>query len=308
MPLDPALARLIRTKLAHTQAQQWELPIAQVRRAFRELWTSAITGEPQRVDRIVPVIIPGPGGDIRARAYVADLGRRDPVMLYFHGGGYVKGGLDECDAFCRRLAFVTQHLVLSVDYRLAPEQPFPAAADDCFAAASWAAEHTAELGGRADALVLCGESAGGNLAAVTCLQARADDRLRIRRQILLQPVVDFTLSFPSISMPETECLVPRADLAWYYDSYYGRRERRDPRVSPLYAELRGLPEALIIAAEFDTLRDEAAAYGERLRAAAVPATYRCYPGMVHGFLQMRGLVAAPADAALAEIASALLTH
>jgi acetyl esterase len=309
MPLDPALARLIRTKLAHTQAQQWELPIAQVRRAFRELWTPAMTGEPQRVARIVPVTIPGPARDIPARAYVADESRRDPVMLYFHGGGYVKGGLDECDAFCRRLAFVTQHLVLSVDYRLAPEQPFPAAADDCFAAALWASEHAAELGGRADALVLCGESAGGNLAAVTCLKARGDERLRIRRQILLQPVVDFTLSFPSIAMPETECLVPRADLAWYYGSYYGQRERRDPRVSPLYAaDLSGLPPALIIAAEFDTLRDEAEAYAGRLQASAVPTTYRCYPGMVHGFLQMRGLVPPQADAALAEIANALLIH
>jgi acetyl esterase len=309
MPLDLALARLIRTKLAHTQAQQWELPIAQVRRAFRDFWTPAITGEPQRLDRIASVTIPGPGGEIGARAYVADESRRDPVMLYFHGGGYVKGGLDECDGFCRRLAFVTQHLVLSVDYRLAPEQPFPAAAEDCFAAASWASGHATELGGRAGALVLCGESAGGNLTAVTCLQARGDERLRIHRQILLQPVVDFTLSFPSVSMPETECLVPRADLAWYYDSYYGQRERRDPRVSPLYAtDLSGLPEALIIAAEFDTLRDEAEAYGERLRASGVPATYRCYPGMVHGFLQMRGLVAAQADAALAEIAGALLIH
>jgi acetyl esterase len=124
--------------------------------------------------------------------------------------------------------------------------------------------------------------------------------------VLLQPVVDFTLAFASMALPATECLVPRDDLAWYYRTYYGdQRDRRDPRVSPLYADdLSRLPPALIIAAEFDTLRDEAAAYVERLLASGVPAKYHCYPGMVHGFLQMGGLVSQAGDA-LREIAQAL---
>ena len=128
-----------------------------------------------------------------------------------------------------------------------------------------------DLGGAPDPIVLCGESAGGNLAAVTCLRLRSNPRVAIRYQVLLQPVVDFTLSFPSIAMPSTECLVPREDLAWYYRTYRDNRcEPRDPRVSPIYArDLSGLPPALIIAAEYDTLRDEAKAYAERLKTAGV---------------------------------------
>jgi acetyl esterase len=153
---------------------------------------------------------------------------------------------------------------------------------------------------------VCGESAGGNLAAVTCLLLRSDARVAIRHQVLLQPVIDFTLSFPSIGMPATECLVPRDDLAWYYRTYCnGRCDPRDPRVSPIFADdLSGIPPALIIAAEYDTLRDEAEAYAGRLTAAGVATRYLCAAGMVHGFLQMRGLVP-DAQSATEEIARAL---
>ena len=131
-------------------------------------------------------------------------------------------------------------------------------------------------------------------------------RIAIRYQVLLQPVVDFALTFPSIAMNATECLVPREDLAWYYETYAGAtHDMKDSRLSPLYAtDVSGLPPALIIAAEYDTLRDEAGAYAERLQAARVPARCSCYPGMIHGFLQMGGLVA-DARAALAEIAGAI---
>jgi acetyl esterase len=153
---------------------------------------------------------------------------------------------------------------------------------------------------------MCGESAGGNLAAVACMRLRSDPRVAIRYQVLLQPVVDFTLSLPSVALPPTECLVPREDLAWYYRTYCSDRcDPRDPRVSPIFAEnLSGLPAALIIAAEYDTLRDKAQVYAERLAAAGVAARYTCYAGMVHGFLQMRGLVP-DAQAATEEIARAV---
>src|SRR5262249_13717093 len=151
----------------------------------------------------------------------------------------------------------------------------------------------------------CGESAGGNLAAVTCLLARSDPRVAIRHQVLLQPVLDFTLSFPSMAMPPTECLVPRDDLAWYYKSYYGDGNPEDPRVSPVFSDdLSRLPPALIIAAEYDTLRDEAKAYDERLQRAGVASRYVCYPRMVHGFLQMGGLVN-EAQSAVDDIAHAV---
>jgi acetyl esterase len=306
MALHPALRQLLDAKLAQTNAQQWELPIAEVRRAFRELWTPAITGEPVALPRVQNVTIPGSDAAIPARFYAPDAAKPCPLMLYFHGGGYVKGGLAECDAFCRNLARVTRHAVLSIDYRLAPEHRFPAALDDVVTAATWAATHARELGAAPGPIVLCGESAGGNLAAVACRQLRSNPRIAIRHQVLLQPVIDFTLSYPSIAMPATECLVPRADLVWYYRTYSdGVCAATDPRVSPIFTEdLAGLPPALIIAAEYDTLRDEAKAYAERLRAAGVATRYVCAAGMLHGFLQMRGLVP-DAQAAAEEIARAL---
>jgi len=307
MALNAALRELIENKLAHTHAPQWELPIAEVRGAFRNLWTPAMTGEPVSLRRIQDVTIPGGDAPIPARVYAPDGDAHCPILVYFHGGGYVKGGIDESDAFCRNLARVTRHIVLSVDYRLAPEHPFPAALDDAVAATRWAATHADELGGAPGPLVVCGESAGGNLAAVACLRLRTEPRVAIRHQVLLQPVVDFTLSFASMAMPSTECLVPRDDLAWYYRTYRGDRcDARDPRVSPLYAhDLSGLPPALIIAAQYDTLRDEAQAYAERLQAAGVAARYVCAAGMVHGFLQMRGLVP-DAQIATETIARALM--
>jgi acetyl esterase len=212
----------------------------------------------------------------------------------------VKGGLDEAAAFCRRLTQSTGRLVASVEYRLAPEHPFPAALDDAYAATSWAFEQAAQLGATRDSFAVSGESAGGNLAAVVCLLAKSRQEVRISHQVLLQPVTDFTLSSPSIAMPATECLIPRDDLAWYYRTYYGAG--RDPRVSPLWAEdVSGLPRALIIAAEYDTLRDEAAAYAEKLRSAGVEVTYSCYAGMIHGFMGMGELVE-EAQQAIDEIA------
>jgi len=306
MALDAALKRLIETKLAHTHAPQWALPIAEVRQAFRNLWTPAITGELVSLHRIEDVTIPGADAPIAARVYAPECPEPCPVILYLHGGGYVKGGIEESDAFCRNLARVTRHMVLSVDYRLAPEHRFPAALDDAIAAAIWARSHAVDLGGAPGPIVVCGESAGGNLAAVACLNLRSNPQPIIRHQILLQPVIDFTLSFPSMAMLPAECLVPRADLAWYYQTYCGGQcDSRDPRVSPIYApDLSGLPPALIIAAEFDTLRDEAAAYAERLKAAGVPTHYICADGMVHGFLQMRGIVP-DAQSATEEIGRAL---
>jgi acetyl esterase/lipase len=306
MALHPALRHLIDTKLALAPPPQWSLPIAEVRRNFRALWTPAMTGPALPVNRVEDVSIPTSGASIPARLYAPEGDRAYPVLVYLHGGGYVKGGPDESDTFCRNLSSLAQHMVISVDYRLAPEHTFPAALDDAIAATAWACVNAADLGAAPGPVVICGESAGGNLAALTCLHARSHPRIAIRYQVLLQPVIDFALTFPSIAMKPTECLVPRDDLAWYYRTYAGAdHDMRDPWVSPIYAaDLSGLPPALIIAAEYDTLRDEASAYAERLRAANVPTVYSCYSGMIHGFLQMGGLVA-DARAALSEIARTL---
>ena len=306
MALNPALKQLIDAKLAHTRAPQWMLPITEVRQAFRNLWTPAMTGELVALRRVEDMTIPGADASIPTRLYAPDSPDACPVILYLHGGGYVKGGIEECDAFCRNLARVTRHIVLSIDYSLAPEHRFPAALDDAIAAAVWVRSHAIDLGGAPGPIVICGESAGGNLAAVTCLHLRSNPQPVIRYQVLLQPVIDFTLSFPSMAMPSAECLVPREDLAWYYRTYCGDHcDPRDPRVSPICAEdLSGVPPALIIAAEYDTLRDEAEAYAQRLESAGVPTNYICAEGMVHGFLQMRGIVP-DAQTATEEIARAL---
>ena len=306
MALNAALKHLIETKLAQTHEPQWALPIAEVRQAFRNLWTPAITGELVSIRRIEDVTIPGLDSPIPTRVYTPDGPEPCPLMLYFHGGGYVKGGIEESDAFCRNLARVTRYMVFSIDYRLAPEHRFPAALDDAVAATIWAATHAVDFGGAPGPIVLCGESAGGNLATVTCLRLRSSPHIAIRYQVLLQPVVDFTLSFPSIAMPSTECLVPREDLEWYYRTYRSDQcDPRDPRVSPIYAhDLSRLPPALIIAAEYDTLRDEAEAYAVRLKTAGVATHYTCADGMVHRFLQMRGIVP-DAQIATEEIARAL---
>ena len=207
MALNAALKQLIETKLAHTHEPQWALPIAEVRQAFRNLWTPAITGELVSIRRIEDVTIPGLDSPIPTRVYTPDGPEPCPIMLYFHGGGYVKGGIEESDAFCRNLARVTRYMVLSIDYRLAPEHRFPAALDDAVAATVWAA-HAVDLGGAPGPIVLCGESAGGNLATVTCLRLRSNPRVAIRYQVLLQPVVDFTLSFPPSPCrpPNASCL------------------------------------------------------------------------------------------------------
>ncbi len=298
MTLHPALRELIDDKLAHTVAPQWRLPIEEVRDAFRALWSSSMTGTPVEVAGVEDKTLHTEVGAVRTRVFTPTADGPRPIMMYFHGGGYVKGGVIETDAFCRRLARTTGNVVVSVDYRLAPEHPYPAALDDAYHSSLWAYENAGTLGGTKASFSVCGESAGGNLVAVICLLARSGAEIEISRQILLQPVVDFTLSFPSIDMPATECLVPREDLAWYYKEYYGAdADARDFRVSPIFADdLSGLPPALIITAEHDTLRDEAKAYADRLGSSGVRRKYSCYSGMVHGFLQMAGLVDEAQDA------------
>jgi acetyl esterase len=232
-------------------------------------------------------MIPGVETPIPARAYAPDAQERCPVMLYFHGGGYVKGGIGESDAFCRNLARVTRSGAVD---RLSPWPPNILSLPR--STMRWpqrSGRDPRRRLGRRTGSCRCVRREGIWLRL--CLRLRANPDIAIRHQVLLQPVVDFTLSFPSIAMPASECLVPREDLAWYYRTYRGDQcDPRDPRVSPIFADdsLR-LPPALIIAAEYDTLRDEAEAYA-RFEVAGVATRYICADGMVHGFLQMRGLV------------------
>ena len=256
-------------------------------------------------------VIPGPAGDIPVRVYVptADPGPR-PVLVYFHGGGWVIGDLETHDGTVRALAAASGVTVVSVDYRLAPEHPFPAAVDDCLAAVRWVADP-----GNATALdidpgrvAVGGDSAGGNLAAVVAQQLR-DDGPAVRFQLLVYPVTDVRLSHPSIDQNADGYLLTRADMLWFRGHYVGDHGWTDPLVSPLLATdeaVRGVAPALVITAEYDPLRDEGEAYAERLRAAGVAATATRYEGMIHGFFSMGDMIP-EGKAAVDEAAEALRT-
>jgi acetyl esterase len=256
-------------------------------------------------------VIPGPAVDIPVRVYVptAEPGPR-PVLVYFHGGGWVIGDLETHDGTVRALAGTSGVTVVSVDYRLAPEHPFPAAVDDCLAAVRWVADpgNASALDIDPGRLAVGGDSAGGNLAAVVAQQVR-DDGPAVRFQLLVYPVTDVRLSHPSIDQNGDGYLLTKADMLWFRGHYVGDHGWTDPRVSPLLATdeaVRGVAPALVITAEYDPLRDEGEAYAERLREAGVAATATRYDGMIHGFFSMGDMIP-EGKAAVDEAAEALRT-
>ena len=261
--------------------------------------------EPTPVGSVTDRTIPGPAGEIPVRVYRPEGGGTPPIVVYFHGGGWTIGNLDSHDENCRAMTANAGVVTVSVDYRLAPEHRYPAAADDAYAAAGWAAEHAADLGGDASRLVVAGDSAGGNLAAVTALRARDSGGPAITHQVLIYPVTDVGQDTESYHENATGFFLSAAHMRWYWGCYLGRRDGTGPYASPLRAiNLGGLPPATVLTADCDPLRDEGNAYAERLRAAGVPVTARCYAGMFHGFYGMAGLLDG-ATAAQQEVADVL---
>jgi acetyl esterase len=245
--------------------------------------------------------IPGPGGAIGVRLYRPRAAGASmlPVLLYFHGGGWCIGNLDTHDPVCRQLADQAGCAVLSVDYRLAPEHPFPAAVEDCAAALRFIAAEGASLGLDPERIAVGGDSAGGNLAAVCTLLAR-DAEIALAAQLLIYPVTDFAMAHPSHDEFAEGFLLTREALQWFGANYVGAGDPADWRASPLRApDLSRLPPAAIIVGNCDPLRDEGCAYAERLRQAGVEADLHLHPGMIHGFFTMGGRMDA-ADAAIAQ--------
>ena len=242
-------------------------------------------------------------GGVPARLYLPAPGDTAPgVLVWFHGGGWVIGSVEAVDATCHALVNATGHAVLSVDYRLAPEAPFPAALDDCLAATRWVHAHAAELGVDADRIAVGGDSAGGNLAAVVAQLGPVP----LRFQLLVYPVTDARAGSASYEENGVGYLLTAAAMHWFIEHYLsgGAGSRSDPRVSPLLGAdeaVAATPPALVITAGFDPLRDEGMQYVDRLLAAGVTASALHFPGQIHGFFGMTDTVA---DARHAQAAAA----
>jgi acetyl esterase len=247
--------------------------------------------------------LPGPAGPIPVRVYRPG-GEPTPLLLYFHGGGWVLGSLNTHHGVCATLAQLSGCVVCSVDYRLAPEHRFPAAVDDAWATVTWSSEHAEELGAVPGALALGGDSAGGNLAAICALRAR-DAGIPIALQLLVYPVTDADLDTSTYREFADGYWLTRYSMKWFWDHYLPDGDRLVPDASPLRAaDVGGTAPALVITAEFDPLRDEGDAYARRLEEAGVPVTLTRYDGMIHGFFRMPGVIDRANDA-LAEAAAAL---
>jgi len=262
--------------------------------------------EPPELRSAEPLAIPSAAGPIPARIYTPLKLRQAnglaPGLVFFHGGGWVIGDLDSHDVVCRKLADEGQLIVISVDYRLAPEHKFPAAVDDAITATKWIADNAVALGIDAARLSVGGDSAGGNLAAVAAIAARDGDGPAIAGQLLIYPAVDFAMTHPSHSEPETSVLLTHSVIKWFRDHYLnGAADVHDWRASPARAStLIGLPPAYVLTAGADPLRDEGNEYAERLREAGVAVTHRNFPGQFHGFFTM-GKLLRQADVAATEI-------
>jgi acetyl esterase len=262
-------------------------------------------GEPEPVHEVTNLTIAGPGGELPLRLYRPAGQRPLPVLLYFFGGGWVLGTIDTADGVSRSLANASGALVAVPGYRLAPEHPFPAALDDCYAAVRWVAGHAGEIGADPARLAVGGDSAGGNLAAAVALRARAGGP-ELAGQLLVYPNTDQLADDESMRAADDPFLFNRHSVAWYRRHYLADPgDAASPLASPLRAEsLAGLPPALVITAEYDPLRDQGEAYARRLAGDGVQAELSRYPGMAHGFFTMAGTVAA-SRAALAQAAAQL---
>jgi acetyl esterase len=262
--------------------------------------------DPPELKSVAPLAIPSPHGLIPARIYTPMKLRQKnglaPGLVFFHGGGWVIGDLDSHDVVCRKLADEGQLIVVSVDYRRAPEHKFPAAIDDAVAATSWIAGQAIGLGIDAARLLVGGDSAGGNLAAVVAIAAREGKGPAISGQVLIYPATDFAMTHPSHSEPETSILLTHSVIRWFRDHYLnGAADIHDWRASPARASsLIGLPPAYVLTAGADPLRDEGEEYAGRLKDAGVAVTHRSFPGQFHGFFTM-GKLLQQANVAASEI-------
>jgi acetyl esterase len=301
MPLDPQIANILQF-LAASGAPSMSSGTVEHARAGFQAGTVGVRDAatlPQ-VRSVEDITVPGGDGPRAARIYRPDVDGPAPTMVYFHGGGFVIGDIETHDDHARLICRDGQMVVLSVDYRLAPEHPFPAGFEDCFAATQWAAANIDSLGADASRLVVGGDSAGGNLAATVALATRSEGP-HLAAQFLLYPSVDFVedADYPSRIENAEGYFLTADDMLWFRGHYVpADADPRDPRLSPLHAgDHSGAPPAVIGVAEFDPLRDEGLAYSKALADAGVEVVVRRYDGMIHGFFGMTVFSQAAAEAA-----------
>lgn len=295
MPLNPQAEALLKQFEEQGLPPFEEMSVPQARDvslAFRDL-----QGDPQPVAEVRDVLIPGPAGKLPARAYIPAGDGPLPGLVYFHGGGWVIGNVEVVDRPCRALANATGCVVVSVEYRLSPETKFPGPAEDCYAAASWVAEHAGELGVDPGRVGVGGDSAGGNLAAAVALMARDRGGPPLRCQLLIYPVTapaagPASPAFPSYAENADGYLLTRGAMEWFWEHYLADAgDAKNPYASPLHADnLAGLPPALVVTCGFDPLRDEGRAYAEKLREAGVQVATVHFDDMIHGLFWMGGVL------------------
>ena len=296
MPLDPQADALVKQMAAAPGPKLEEIAPADARKLTANTF-KMLAGAAEEVAKVENRKIPGPAGEIPVRIYTPAGSGPFPILVFYHGGGWTIGDLDTHDAACRSLTNGARCVTVSVDYRLAPEHKFPAAVEDCYAATFWAAEHARELGGDPSRLAVGGDSAGGNLSAVISILARDRRRPAIKFQLLIYPATDAALDTYS-HKTFTDYFLTDEAVRYLWGCYLrDDADKKDPLASPALAKNhQGLPPALIITAEFDPLRDEGEAYGEKLRKAGVPVTVTRYDGMIHGFFGMATVTPVATDA------------
>jgi acetyl esterase len=290
MAVDPQ-ARTILDQMAEMDNPPLnELSVSEARQGHAAV--AAMEGPPEPVAGVEDRNLPGPGGDLPVRIYMPFGKGPFPVLMYFHGGGWVIGDIESSDGLSRSLTNAAGCILVSVGYRLAPENPFPAAVDDAYHATLWAAANASSFGGDPSRIAVCGDSAGGNLAAVVALIARDQMKPAICFQLLIYPVTDAACDTPSYSENAEGYFLTRDAMHWFWNHYvHDDADRSHPHASPLRAgSLAGLPAALVITAEFDPLRDEGERYAERMRAGGTPVQLTRYDGMIHGFFAMSGII------------------
>ncbi|MCS7130786.1 MAG: alpha/beta hydrolase fold domain-containing protein [Archaeoglobaceae archaeon] len=304
MPIDPDLQNILNL---YRQLPPFDpsISVEEYRRNMNNVFEMIAKMSQEEVKKVEDRVIKGRNGDLRIRIYQQS--PDSPVLVYYHGGGFVLCNLETHDGICRRIAKLSDATVVSVDYRLAPEHKFPSAVLDAYDALKWVADHAEEIGVDKDKIFVAGDSAGGNLATVASMIARDEGEEFVKGQILVYPVVNLSTFTPSKLEFGRRGILTEEIMAWFNRHYLNKPEEAlDWRASPIYADLSNLPPALIVTAEYDPLRDEGEMFGALMRKMGSEAVTVRYNGMLHGFLNFYPIVRAGKEL-IAQIAGVLRT-